>query len=159
MLSALHSAPPTDPRALVALDRCRTAHSACATCGGALASESYDRSSLRLDQHDFLREVAALSGRPPLVVLAMAPGPILTSPWAAQAGAVLSGFLLGQQSGAAFADVLTGDVSPSGRLPVTFPESEGQGPQPCWDLTCPFDERLLNGWRALHGSAAMIGRF
>ena len=122
-------------------------------CGGAHASESYDRSSLRLDQHDFLREVAALSARPPLVVLAMAPGPILTSPWAAQAGAVLSGFLLGQQTGAAFADVLTGDVSPSGRLPVTFPESEGQGPQPCWDLTCPFDERLLNGWRALHGSA------
>ena len=120
-------------------------------CGGALASESRDRASLRLDQHDFLSELAAASGRPPLVVLAMAPGPLFTSPWAERADAVLSGFLLGQQTGPAFADVLLGEVSPSGRLPVTFPASEGQGPQPCWQLECPFDERLRIGWRALHG--------
>ena len=42
--------------------------------------------------------------------------------------ALLYGFLLGQETGGALADVLFGDVSPSGKLPVTLPRNVGQLP-------------------------------
>jgi beta-glucosidase len=45
-----------------------------------------------------------------------------------QAQAVLEGFYLGQETGTAVANVLFGDRSPSGKLPVTLPRSVGQLP-------------------------------
>ena len=60
-------------------------------CGGGTSSESLDRPDLKLDQHDFLLELArrlqrpggtdaaaAAPPRPRLVVLALAPGTVLT---------------------------------------------------------------------------------
>lgn len=44
------------------------------------------------------------------------------------AQAILCAWFLGSQSGFALADVLFGDVSPQGRLPVSFPQSSGQEP-------------------------------
>ena len=100
-------------------------------CGGAWSREGTDRSSLNLDQHQFLvqlgrertRRVADGELLPPLVVLALAPGAI-TAEWAADAHAVLVLFSSGQVTGAAAADVLFGRVSPSGRLPVSFPHAQ-----------------------------------
>ena len=45
-------------------------------CGGGVTQESYDRSSLRLDQHDFLSELSQQEGLPPLVIAVMAPGQV-----------------------------------------------------------------------------------
>jgi len=42
--------------------------------------------------------------------------------------AVLEGFYLGQEGGTAVADVLFGDVNPSGKLPISIPRSVGQLP-------------------------------
>jgi beta-glucosidase len=42
--------------------------------------------------------------------------------------AILVGWFLGSASGTALADVLFGDYSPSGRLPVSFPRASGQVP-------------------------------
>ena len=55
---------------------------------------------------------------PPLVVIALAPGAFL-SDWADDADAAAALFLGGEATGDALADVLTGRVSPSGRLPLT----------------------------------------
>ena len=47
--------------------------------------------------------------------------------------------------------MLLGTANPSGRLPVTWPEEEEDVVSPCpWD-SCAYSERLLVGWRALHG--------
>lgn len=93
-------------------------------CGGGVTQEASDRPHLRLDQHDFLSSLAAqtqperAAGRfPPLVTVALAPGAILTD-WADASDAVVLLFLGGEATGDAIADVLTGRLNPTGRLPV-----------------------------------------
>ena len=69
----------------------------------------------------------------PLVVAVMAPGQVAVSPWAQNASAVLTMFLGGQETGHGWADVLTGAVTPSGKLPVTFvhDDADAQPSGPC----------------------------
>ena len=53
------------------------------------------------------------------------PGAVLT-PWRDDVQAILASFPPGQEWGNAFADILFGDAAPTGRLPVTFPDTEAQ---------------------------------
>ncbi len=87
-----------------------------------------DRDNLDLvgAQMELARAVLA-SGRPTVVVL-LHGGPLAIPELAAKAPAILDGFYLGQETGHAVADVLFGDVSPAGRLPVTVPRSVGAVP-------------------------------
>jgi beta-glucosidase len=75
---------------------------------------------------DLARAVLA-SGRPTVVVL-LHGGPLAVNELAAKAPAILDGFYLGEETGHAVADVLFGDVSPAGRLPISVPRSVGAVP-------------------------------
>jgi len=55
-------------------------------------------------------------------------GSAITMPWLSRVSGVLDVWYPGQEGGAAVADVLWGDYNPAGRLPITFPVSEGQLP-------------------------------
>jgi beta-glucosidase len=92
-----------------------------------VTSEGMDRASLALpgDQDRLIAAVAAVNPRT-IVVLHTA-GPVLM-PWLAQVAGVVEAWYPGEQSGNAIAAVLFGDVDPAGRLPMTFPASETQGP-------------------------------
>ncbi len=87
-----------------------------------------DRDSLDLPgrQEDLLREV--IKTGVPTVVLLINGRPLSVNTAAERADAIFEGWYLGQEGGAAFADVLFGDVNPGGRLPMTFPRSVGQVP-------------------------------
>jgi len=50
-------------------------------------------------------------------------------PWLRHVAAVLEAWYPGQEAGAAIAQVLSGRVDPSGRLPITFPASENEMPE------------------------------
>jgi len=121
-------------------------------CAGATSAESQDRTTLRLDQEDFISKVQDLAAAPqiPVVVVALVPGAIV-APWRRGAAAVLAFFLSGQETGNAVADVLLGTVTPSGKLPVTFPEEESDAIQPCMQQTCKYSERLFGGWHVYDG--------
>eukprot|EP00928_Gymnodinium_smaydae_P037442 TRINITY_DN25992_c0_g1_i1.p1 TRINITY_DN25992_c0_g1~~TRINITY_DN25992_c0_g1_i1.p1 ORF type:complete len:838 (-),score=104.78 TRINITY_DN25992_c0_g1_i1:517-3030(-) len=128
-------------------------------CGGATSSEGVDRTSLRLDNEAFLMKALqhANDMRIPAVVVALAPGAIV-APWRHSASAALAMFLSGQETGNAAADVLMGDITPSGKLPVTFPAKEEDALWPCpttllpWENTaCPYKERLKGGWHIYDG--------
>ncbi|HVK69453.1 MAG TPA: glycoside hydrolase family 3 N-terminal domain-containing protein [Polyangium sp.] len=90
--------------------------------------EGADRADLTLvgRQMDLVRAIVE-TGTPTVVVLIN--GRTLAIPWiAANVPAVLEAFEPGLVGGQAVAEVLFGDVSPSGRLPISIPRSVGQLP-------------------------------
>ncbi|HXT68790.1 MAG TPA: glycoside hydrolase family 3 N-terminal domain-containing protein [Vicinamibacterales bacterium] len=89
--------------------------------------EFRDRAKLGLPgrQAEMIEAVAA-TGRPTVVVLIG--GSAITMPWLDKVGAVLHAWYPGVSGGIAVADILLGEVNPAGRLPITFPMSEGQLP-------------------------------
>jgi beta-glucosidase len=83
-------------------------------------SESFDRPDMSLPggQAELIAAVAAAN---PNVIVVLNAGSPVAMPWLDEVPAVLLAWYLGQETGSAIADVLFGDVAPSGRLPTTFP--------------------------------------
>lgn len=87
-----------------------------------------DRDSLELvGRQNELIEAVVETGKP-VVVFLVNSGPLAVGYIAERVPAVLEGFYLGEEQGAAAADVLFGDYNPGGKLPVSFPRSAGQLP-------------------------------
>ncbi len=92
------------------------------------SGEARDRAVLDLPgvQEDLVRAVHA-TGTPVIVVLVN--GRPLTIAWLLDnVPAILVAWLPGEEGGNAVADVLFGDVSPGGKLPMSFPRAVGQIP-------------------------------
>lgn len=90
--------------------------------------EGFDRSTLNLlgRQEELLKAIAA-TGKPMVVVYIE--GRPLDKRFAKEnADALLTAWYPGQEGGRAVADVLFGDYSPAGRLPVSVPREVGQLP-------------------------------
>jgi beta-glucosidase len=87
-----------------------------------------DRDTLDLPgrQNELAR--AVIETGVPTVVLLLNGRPLTVNDLAKRANALFEGWYLGQEGGAAFADVLFGDISPGGKLPITFPRAVGQLP-------------------------------
>ncbi|HEY3134539.1 MAG TPA: glycoside hydrolase family 3 N-terminal domain-containing protein [Blastocatellia bacterium] len=87
-----------------------------------------DRDSLDLLglQNDLVKAIVE-TGKPTIVVL-IGGRPLTINYIAEKVPAVFQGWYLGQETGTAVADVLFGDVNPSGKLPVTMPRNVGQLP-------------------------------
>lgn len=90
--------------------------------------ESIDGSSLTLPNgQDTL--ISAVARANPRTVVVLETGNPVTMPWLDKVGAVLQAWYPGSEGGPAIADVLSGAVNPSGRLPMTFPASVDQAPR------------------------------
>ena len=87
-----------------------------------------DRDSLELlgKQNDLVK--AILETGKPTVVFLINGRPLTINYIAESVPAILEGWYLGQEGGTAVAEVLFGDYSPAGRLPITVPRSVGQLP-------------------------------
>jgi beta-glucosidase len=93
-----------------------------------MTGEAKSRSNIHLpgEQEELIKAVKA-TGKP-VVVLLMAGRPLIFNWTADNIPSVVYAWWLGTQGGNAMADVLYGDYNPSGKLPITFPRSEGQIP-------------------------------
>ena len=93
-----------------------------------MSGEAASRSDIGLPgvQAELVKRIQSI-GKP--LVLILMNGRPLTIPWeASHVPAIVEAWFLGIQAGNAVADVLFGDVNPSGKLPVSFPRSIGQIP-------------------------------
>lgn len=93
-----------------------------------LSGEARCRAHLDLpgNQTEQLRALKA-TGKP-VVLTVMAGRPLCIGQEVEMADAVLYAFHGGTMQGPALANLITGAVAPSGRLPITFPQAEGQIP-------------------------------
>ncbi len=93
-----------------------------------LSGEAHCRACLDLPgaQDELVSRLAA-TGKP-LVVVVLAGRPLVVDRLAAQAAALLWAWHPGTQGGPAIVDLLLGDASPEGRLPISFPAAVGQIP-------------------------------
>ena len=82
--------------------------------------EDSDRAGLELpyNQDAVIEALAAVN--PNLIVVNIS-GNAVAMPWVDKVPAIVQAWFLGSEGGNALASVLTGDVNPSGKLPMTFP--------------------------------------
>ncbi|MBS1823126.1 MAG: beta-glucosidase BglX [Acidobacteria bacterium] len=95
---------------------------------GSMSGEAGSRADLDLPgNQEKLLETIAATGRP--IVLLVFSGRPLVLTWAAQhIPSIMEVWFPGTETGPAIANVLYGDVSPSGKLPMSFPRAVGQEP-------------------------------
>jgi len=93
-----------------------------------MTGEAKSRSNIHIpgEQEELIKAIKA-TGKP-VVVLLMAGRPMVFNWTADNVPSIVYAWWLGTQGGNAMADVLYGDYNPSGKLPITFPRSEGQIP-------------------------------
>jgi beta-glucosidase len=115
----------------------------------AFETEGVDREHMRLPaDHD--RLVAAVAAANPSTVVVLQNGSPVEMPWRDSVGAIVEGYLGGQASGGAMADVLTGTAEPGGRLAETIPLSYTDHPVshlPNGPMTVEYRESLYVGYR------------
>ena len=97
--------------------------------GSQRTSEGSDVKDLSLPegQNELIAQLAAVNGH---VIVVLETGGPVTMPWIDQVSAVLEAWYPGIRGGEGVANILFGDVNPSGKLPVTFPRSETDLPHP-----------------------------
>jgi beta-glucosidase len=92
-------------------------------------SEDMDVPNLSLaDNQDALIEQVAAANPHTIVILET--GTAVTMPWIDKVAGVVEAWYAGSSGHKALANVLVGDVNPSGKLPMTFPKSETDLPHP-----------------------------
>ena len=156
--SVLTASKPSDRDAIAAADVVVVVAGLTSRDEGELSVIAGDRKSLALpgDQDELIADTAALNPR--TIVVLEGSGPVLM-PWLDSVPAVLMAWYPGQEGGTAIGEVLFGDVTPSGKLPVSFPRAESDLP--------PFDNQstavtygYFHGYRYLdHNGTAPLFPF
>jgi beta-glucosidase len=124
-----------------------------------IESEDFDRTTLDLPagQDELIQAVAKVNRN--TVVVFNAGASVNVSRWVGQVPCVLDAWFGGQEIGHAIADVLFGDINPSGKLPFSFindfKESPAFGNYPGEDLHVKYAEGIYVGYRYFdkHGVA------
>jgi beta-glucosidase len=91
--------------------------------------ENADLKNLALpdEQDELIRQVAAAN---PRTIVVLENGDPVLMPWLGSVKAVLETWYPGARGGEAIANILFGDVNPSGKLVLSFPKSEADLPRP-----------------------------
>ncbi len=91
-------------------------------------TEGYDRRDMQIPQYqvDFVKAIARANPR--TVIVLYSGSPIDMTSWADDVPAILLPWYPGNENGNALADILSGDVSPSGKLPISFPKHYEDSP-------------------------------
>ncbi|OQO01691.1 hypothetical protein B0A48_12728 [Cryoendolithus antarcticus] len=120
----------------------------CTGLNGDWESEGYDRPHMDLPPgSDDLIE-AVLKANPNTAIVVQSGTPV-TMPWRDQAPAIVQAWYGGNETGNAIADVVFGDVNPSGKLPLSFPTRNEDNPA--------FLNYISDDNRVLYGEDVFVG--
>jgi beta-glucosidase len=118
-------------------------------------SEGGDKQGLELPfgQDELIQKL--VQANPKIVVVLVGGSPMEMDAWLGKVPAVLLAWYSGMEGGNAIANVLFGDVNPSGKLPATFPKRLSDSPAhrfgasgfPGVDGTVKYSEGILVGYR------------
>ncbi|MFS4483910.1 beta-glucosidase [Hyunsoonleella sp. 2307UL5-6] len=116
--------------------------------------EGDDRQSFELpyNQKELIRDLKAIN---PKLGMLLVTGNAVDMPWLSNVEGLLQTWYLGSMAGHAIADVVSGDINPSGKLPFSFPKRlEDNGAHSFGELSYPGDgtnqyykEDILVGYR------------
>jgi beta-glucosidase len=120
-------------------------------------SEFNDRKKLELPDDQVQLIQSTVDANPNTIVVMIAGSPIAMNPWLEKVPAVLLPWYSGMEGGRVIANVLFGDVNPSGKLPITFPRKLSDSPAHHSgdpknypgdeEKNVYYDEQLLVGYR------------
>lgn len=119
-----------------------------------LGMEGNDRKNMKLSVEDaqILNQMLDLKRENPMVKLGLilnVSGPVDLALWEHELDGIFCMFLPGMEGGHAMADILTGRVNPSGKLPLTFPKKHKDTPT---YLNFPGD-----GYQVNYGEGIYVG--
>jgi beta-glucosidase len=107
----------------------------------AFDAENIDRPDMMLPFGQEALIEALLNANPNTIIVLVSGGPVDMRAWNDQAKAIVQAWYAGMEGGHALADILFGEVNPSGKLPMTFPEKLEDSP--AHSLAQYPDENLL----------------
>ena len=110
--------------------------------------ESIDRTHMKLPNSQDEIITKLLNVNPKTIVFLVA-GSAVEMPWVEQANAIVWGWYGGMEAGHAFADILTGKVNPSGKMPITLPAH--------LEDTAPIALNDYNAKESLYSEGVFIG--
>ena len=100
--------------------------------------------------------IAALAAARPDMIYVNLSGSPVAMPFVDDVAAIVQGWYLGSETGHALADVLTGKVNPSGKLPFTFPRELADGPVKT-ERQYPGIEETPGTWQAYYDEGIYVG--
>lgn len=116
--------------------------------------EGEDRATydLPFGQNELIAAIREVNPRTAVVIVS---GNAVAMPWAEKVPAIVQSWYLGSMGGPALADILSGDVNPSGKLPFSIPvnltdcaaHAFGESAYPGVDGNVRYEEGLLVGYR------------
>jgi len=112
--------------------------------------EGIDRRDIKLHgrQNELIEAVAAANPRTAVFITS---GSAVEMPWIGKVPCVVQNWYAGSEGGNAIADIVFGDVNPSGKLPITFPNRLEDSPAHAIGQyngqNCEYKEGLLVGYR------------
>lgn len=143
---------PPEPEALASIQKAAKEADVAIVFAGERSGESMDRTTLTLpgDLDNMIETVAAAN---PRTVVVLNTAGAVAMPWIDKVAGVIWAGYPGAFDGSSIAALLFGDANPSGKLVMTFPSSEQQGPAtrpdeyPGDGKVVNFTEGLLVGYR------------
>jgi len=110
--------------------------------------ESIDRSDMKLpnSQDEIISKLLAANEE---TIVFLVAGSAVEMPWVEQANAIVWGWYGGMEAGHAFADILFGEINPSGKMPITLPEK--------LEHTAPIALNDYNAKESLYSEGVFIG--
>lgn len=119
-------------------------------------AEGMDLPSLSLPdgQNQLIEQVAASN---PHTIVVLESGTAVTMPWAEKVQGIVEVWYAGSSGHKALANVLTGKVNPTAKLPMTFPKSEADLPRPVINPLSAEDEGQGTG--AVNGPTHVASKY